>query len=191
VFPLSTVSTFLRQIANKRLGVEIGPAKAEFQVAQLSGIDAAIADRIEDADVTTIPQLAWCDPIQLTMRTNLSFAFVVDICSQALAWVYLDNKLEKLSPLGLRGAYEIRVLLDDLQSDDQADKKCAEAVLPIAATAIGVEPAGLRYAFEQIAYDPYTEFLYEASTPLSFEKPNYAASARLPLSVQAKILPVP
>src|SRR5436305_10428327 len=118
VLPLGAVNTVLRQLANKRLGLEIGASQSGSQVQQLSGIDAAIADRIEDADITTIPQLAWCDPIQLTMRTNLNFDYVVDICSQALAWVYFDSKLDALRSLGLRGAFEIRVLfLDDLKSN--------------------------------------------------------------------------
>jgi hypothetical protein len=73
VFPLDTISTILRQLANKKLMLELGAASSPSQVSQLSGVDAATADRISDADITTIAQLAWCDPIDLTMRSHLRF----------------------------------------------------------------------------------------------------------------------
>jgi hypothetical protein len=164
VFPLDTISTILRQLANKKLNLELGAAEAQSQVGKLSDIDSTIADRIEDADITTIAQLAWCDPIQLTMRTNLYFAFITDIVSQALAWVYLETKLNLLRPFGLRGAFEIRIFLgDDLASADAREKAQAEAVLAAAAIAVSMSVDSLRYSFEQIAYDPSTKFLSEAS----------------------------
>jgi hypothetical protein len=162
VFPLDTISTILRQLANKKLSLELGPADARSQVSQLSGVDSSIADRIEDADITTIAQLAWCDPIELTMRANLRFAYVIDIVGQALSWVYLESKLEALRPFGLRGAYEIREFTDkDLNSADQTTRTRAEAVLAAAAAAAGMPIDGLRYAFNQVAYDSMTEFLYD------------------------------
>ena len=113
VFPIETIGTMLRRLANKNLGTEIGADTSPDQVKTLAGVDAPIADRIADADITTITQLAWCDPIQLAMRANLQFDYVLDVVSQALAWVYLESKLEKLRPLGLRGAIEIRLLVLD------------------------------------------------------------------------------
>ncbi|HZQ11393.1 MAG TPA: hypothetical protein VFB31_01130 [Pseudolabrys sp.] len=163
VFPLETISTMLRRLVNDKLKLEIGANTAPDQVATLSGVDRSIADRIEEADITTIPQLAWCDPIQLTMRTNLNFDYVVDITSQALAWVYFGDKLPTLRPYGLRGAFELFVLADDLKSADADAKGKAKAVLPVAAQAIGISVEGFSYAIEQIAGDPATEFLYDAS----------------------------
>ncbi len=164
VFPLDTIRTILRRLANDKLKLELGAdtGRAD-QIATLSGVDRSIADRIEDADITTIPQLAWCDPIQLSMRSSLAFDYVVDIVSQALAWVYLEDKLPALRTFGLRGAFEIKVLSDDLVSDDPAVKAKAEAVLPVAAAAANIPLPGLVYALEQIAEDPATRFLYDAS----------------------------
>jgi hypothetical protein len=163
VFPLDTIKTILRRLANDKLKLELGADTAPDQVATLSGVDRSIADRIEDADITTIPQLAWCDPIQLSMRSSLAFDYVVDIVSQALAWVYLSDKLPVLKTFGLRGAYEMKVLSDDLASTDPAVRAKAEAVLPAAATAADIPLPGLMYALEQIAEDPATRFLYDAS----------------------------
>ncbi|MGY4511171.1 hypothetical protein [Bradyrhizobium sp. USDA 3650] len=164
VFPISTIGTILRRLANDKLGLGLGADTAPDQVTALSGVDRSIADRIEDADITTIPQLAWCDPIQLSVRANLGFDFVVDIVSQALAWVYLTDKLPALRPLGLRGAFEMKVLADDLASNVAGIKAKAEAVLPLAATAANIPLHGFEYALSQIAGDPATRFLYDAST---------------------------
>jgi hypothetical protein len=162
-FPLNTIGTILRRLANDKLGLGLGVDVAPDQISALSGVDRSIADRIGDADITTIPQLAWCDPIQLSMRSNLAFDYVVDICSQALAWVYLTDRLRELRPLGLRGAFEMRVLLDDLASQDVVVKAKAEAVLPVAANEAKIPIEGFVYALEQIGEDPATQFLYEAS----------------------------
>jgi len=163
VFPLSTIKTMLRQIANKKLPVELGPAEGASQITQLSGVDSAAAERFEYADITTVSQLAWCDPIDLTMRTNLRFAYINDAVSQALAWVYLEDALSKLRPFGLRGAFEIHDFLKNgINSADAAQQTAAKAVMAAAANAVGMSPDSLENAFEQIAYDTVTEFLYEA-----------------------------
>lgn len=113
-FPVQVINTILQRQMKKRLDLEWDTHGPRDQVFLLSGIDTPIAERIEDADITTITQLAWADPIQLTMRTNLQFAFVIDIVGQALAWVYLEDKLKPLGVVGLHGAVEIRFLLSDL-----------------------------------------------------------------------------
>lgn len=114
VFPIQGISDLLQRLIKKFFPAQEKTAAARDQVFALSGIDTMIAERIDDADITTITQLAWADPVQLTMRTNLQFAFVLDIISQALAWVYLEGKLESLGPVGLRGAAEIGTALKDI-----------------------------------------------------------------------------
>jgi hypothetical protein len=164
VFPLDTVSTFCRQLSNKNLGTEIGAGEAFSQVINLSGVDATCAEKIQNANITTIAQLAWCDPIQLCMKTKYDFDFILDLCSQALAWVYFEKNLEKLRPLGLRGAVEITRLLNELDIEEYREN--AEAVILAAATATGIDIAGLQYAFKMIKEDPYSEFLCEVWLPL-------------------------
>lgn len=113
-FPVQLIGVLLQRLMKTRLNLELAAQGARDQVFLLSGIDTPIAERIEDADITTITQLAWEDPVQLTMRTNLQFAFIIDIIGQALAWVYLEDKLKSLGVIGLHGAVEIRQLGHDL-----------------------------------------------------------------------------
>jgi len=159
-FPLGDLLAILRRVANERLKLHIGPAPVGSRSVQLLGIDPETADRIEDADITTIPQLSTCDPVDLAMRTNLQFRYVVNMCSQALAWIYLRDKLDTLRPLGLSTALEIRELMYDFEEPARATR--AQRVLSVAATAAKVPIDGLRHAFRQIISAPNTRFLYDA-----------------------------
>jgi hypothetical protein len=112
-FPLDTIQTFLRQLSAKTLNIEIGTAQNS-ELLRLDGVDQILVERLVHEDITSIAQLAYCDPIQLTMRTNLSFNSIVDLVNQALAWVYIAEKLPLIRPLGFRGAYEVRQFCEDL-----------------------------------------------------------------------------
>ena len=133
-------------------------------MTKLSGVDRSIADRIQDADITTITQLAWTDPIQLMMRSSLSFDYVMDLQSQALAWTYFDTEtLTKLRLIGLRGAYEIRSLMDRLNSGSDDEKTAATGVVAGAAAATGINVINLKDTFSLISVDGSTTFIYETA----------------------------
>jgi hypothetical protein len=127
-----------------QLGVELGPTEKS-DLLGLDGIDKPLVERLAIEDITSIVQLAYCDPIQLTMRTNLSFNAVVDLVSQALAWVYLGEKLTAIRPLGCRGAYEVRQLIDFLHAaenppaNDATDKAMSRLMLKSAKRASLIE----------------------------------------------------
>jgi hypothetical protein len=160
VFPLETVQTLLQRLANKQLNLNIGiDAKDPGRVDLLDGIDSPKSDKLQMADVTTIAQLAYYDPVQLSLRTNLTFDFVVDIVDQALAWNYLGEKLSKMRPMGLRGAVEIYNLVRDMGSEDARTKNAAHSTYSTVAKAVDIDASGLWGAFQEIAWDPYTEFL--------------------------------
>ena len=142
----------------------MGSDSAPDQVTSLSGVDRSTADRIQDADITTITQLAWTDPIQLMMRSSLSFDYVMDLQSQALAWTYFDTaNLTKLRLIGLRGAYEIRALMDRLDNGSGDEKTAAEGVIVGAAAATGINVINLKDTFRLISVDGSTTFIYETA----------------------------
>jgi hypothetical protein len=187
-FPLKTVALILKRVANKKLDLDIGSDSGVDQVKVLDGVDSSTADRLETADILTVAQLAYCDPVQVSLRTNIAFDVVLDYVSQALAWVYLGSRMKDLRVMGLRGALEIRNLLWDLGEivgDDafpppnalaQPDGKppagaktlttpdeafaCAlDAVNIRAGRAAKLDKAGLERAFREIALDPRVKFL--------------------------------
>lgn len=174
-FPLTTIIVMLRELANKQLGLQVGPSEQN-PLRQIDGIDKDLVDRLANEDINSVAQLAYCDPIQLTMRTNLTFNAVVDLVSQSLAWIYVGDKISQLRPLGIRGAYEVRQLIDDRASTDEDIQRPANAIVPAIADILGLEGERVWFVLRQIAYDPYTDFIYSTwSTPP--EPPPVAAAA--------------
>jgi hypothetical protein len=158
-FPLTTIDVALRQLWYKQLKLELGPTENS-PLLYLDGIDKLLAERLANEDITSVVQLAYCDPIQLTMRTNLTFNAVVDLVSQALAWVYFGEKLTVIRPLGIRGAFEVRQLINDLDaSDNPLAKDAAEKIVPAIATKLELKSDKISFVLRQIAYDPYTDFI--------------------------------
>jgi hypothetical protein len=168
-FPLTTLSSMLRRSANKALNIEPQGDEVSDDIVKLQSIDREIVERLTNENVRTITQTAYCDPVRIAMRSNLSFNFITDCMGQALAWLYLQDDLNKLRPLGLRGAVEIKHFIDDFNyagnaPDRLADKKVAVESLPRIAAAINQDPATVQLVFSQIEGDPYTSFLYKIWT---------------------------
>jgi hypothetical protein len=164
-FPLSTLTSMLQRLANKNLQLQPAPEETADDIVKLQGINRAIVERLSNEDITSITQVAYCDPVRLIMRSNLSFNFVTDCMNQALAWMYLQDGLNIIRPLGMRGAAEIRHLIGDFDGVDMAQPGGKEAhdravaAMPLIATAIKQDVATLQVVFRQIAEDPYTIFL--------------------------------
>jgi hypothetical protein len=112
-FPLARVTTMLQQLANKNLNLGATAEEAGDNIIKLQGIGKTIVERLANEDVTTVTQLAYCDPVQSIMRSNLTFNLITDCMNQALAWMYLEDDLNRIRPLGMRGAVEIRYLMTE------------------------------------------------------------------------------
>lgn len=85
-FPTNTLWTISRRIASQRLGLGDSELPAASELFQLQGVGRSHAERFEEQGVTTIVELAWADPVDLSVRTNFDLWFVVDCTSQALLW---------------------------------------------------------------------------------------------------------
>jgi hypothetical protein len=159
-FPTRTLMTIARRLASQNFHLGDTDDRTVNELALLQGINKSAAERFESEGITSITELAWADPIDLTMRTNFDLWFVVDCCSQALLWVYLGNALPKLYKFSLRGAMEATYLLLDLKGEGgEAEKKIAQTALAGAAEVLSMSADSLRYTLEEAARDPYTIFL--------------------------------
>jgi hypothetical protein len=174
-FPLDTIRLLLRRIVLDRLPAGgIPDDQSPNEITKLDGIDVSISDRIRDADISTIVGLAWCDPVQLCMRTGLGFGAIVDFVSQALAWVYFKDLLDRLRPTGLRAAIEINGFLRHLnEPGENVGAPCeprATSLSSLSDALLATIPdllssnlsmAQFLNACDQIANDPNTLFLVE------------------------------
>jgi hypothetical protein len=162
-FPTRSISTMARRLARRTLNLGADTdEKAESELEKLQGIDTRVAERFADEGITTIVQLAYGDPVELTMRcASFSFSFVVDCVSQALAWEYLTDDLPKLRAYSLRGAQEIANLVRELDGTDLAAQKQAGDTLTAAAKSLGIDAVAFERTLREIKEDPYTEFILE------------------------------
>lgn len=155
-FPTTTLFTMARRIAVTLLktGDDVTPqGKLELENLQCVGKD--IAERFKDEGISTICQLAYADPVDLTIRTNFDFSYVADIVSQALLWIYLQNQISDVLVYSLRGAQEVASLMTDLA----AGVASARTTIDEAAKKLGVSSPALQSMLDQVARDPYTQFL--------------------------------
>ena len=156
--PLQQVAVMLRQLAGKRLGMDSSTPATGPSIdapSQLSGVDQTVCERLGAIGVNTITQIAYSDPVQLTMRTSVSFIFILDIVSQALAWVYLEGKLNALRAMGLRGSFEIAALKQEADAGDAN----AQAMIQQLPGTLGLSPEQCNNVLHRIADDPYVRFL--------------------------------
>ena len=158
-FPMTSIMTMLNRAAIKWLQFAESEEQASAGIAKLQGVNREIVERLANEDITTITQVAYCDPVRLAMRSNLSYNFVTDAMNQALAWVYLEDGLEKIRCFGLKGAVEINQLLKDMKNAMTQPR--AEATLAAAASALGQTEDTLTTAFETIVGDSFAKYLFE------------------------------
>ena len=64
-------------------------------------------DRLNEAGISNVQQLAFTDPLRLLVRTNLDWKVILDLVDQAFLALYVGAKIVELRSLGIRGAVEL------------------------------------------------------------------------------------
>jgi len=159
-FPTGTLFTIARRLAATRLGISDDPATGELELEKLQSISKTNAERFYDEGICTIVQLAYADPIDLTIRTNFDFNYVIDCTSQALLWIYFGDKLSALPLYSLRGAQEVCYFLSLLE--DPQTQANANSTLAALSASLNLTPDVLRTTLAQVGNDPYSKFIYSA-----------------------------
>jgi hypothetical protein len=163
-FPTDTLMLFLRrQAAQFGLGNETEKTN-KLELEDLQGVNTTIAEKFGEIGISTLLQLAYEDPIQLAMRSNLSFNFITDVVSQALASIYgLDLNITR--PYSVRGAFEASEVFDDYaQTKDKEAKTRADAVIAQLAEKMGKPETIIQKILHDIHQDPYSQFLRDIWT---------------------------
>lgn len=160
-FPARTLLKYGRRFVNTNLGIGKQSDEKTSELEQLQSINRVEAERYQEEGKTNILQLAYSDPVELTLRTNFEFNYVLDCISQALLWLYLGKNISKLYPLGLRGAHEAFILNEALNSDDSDSKKIAEDNFKEIAKVLDIKEKALQQTLIDVAEDPYTEFILD------------------------------
>jgi hypothetical protein len=177
-FPTDTVLKFMRRTAGipLKLDADSGGDNVQ-QLTKIDGISVPIAERFIDEGVKTNLQLAYADPIALTIKSGMDFSFILDCCGQALVRIYFnDDQMRAAQRFALRTGVEIRTLNDALVSYDNvvdasnagaparprnSAQAAAQAQLEGFAAALTLDAASTRFILDQIAGDPYTTFAWD------------------------------
>jgi hypothetical protein len=150
LLPISDILTWLRSLVARSLNIADSPQEGTDKLINLPGIDSDLAARLQDQGVTTILQLADSDPVQLSMRSGLDFAFIVSLVDEALAWSYFGKRLLGLKEFGWRGVSDVidamMSLADDLPPELVQNFIRAQESLDIAnAKVVGSRPDDPNY----------------------------------------------
>jgi hypothetical protein len=177
-FPTDTVLKIMRRTAGGAFKLDADSGSDNIlQLTKIDGISVPIAERFIDEGVKTILQLAYTDPVALAIRSGMDFPFILLCCNQALVRMYFnDEQIKAVQKFGLRSGFEIKTLNDALKSYDTAVDDAAKAGTPEPkrntaeaaakeqldnfAAALALDPASTRFILDQIAEDPYTEFVW-------------------------------
>lgn len=205
-FPTDTVLKFMRRTAAAPLKLDADASEDNVKLLtdNICGVSVPIAERFIDEGVRTPLQLAYCDPIALTIKSGMDFSFILDCCGQALVRMYFTkDQMTIVRKYGLRTGIEVKTLYIELpdysvlaekaalapaQTPGQAATAVAVAATPAAATTDGapapvrgltpiqaqadkmltdfsgelqLDSAAIRFIFDQIAGDPYTQFAWD------------------------------
>jgi hypothetical protein len=158
-FPTKLLITIARRMAAARLGFGESADTGQSELLQLQSVSKSHAERFEDEGYLSVAQLAWADPVDVTLRTNLNFYFVFDCQNQALLWVYLGSRVKKVYKYSLRGAQEVTYLVERFRSKDMETQKAAARDFAGAAKALDMEVDALYGTLSEVRDDPYTKFL--------------------------------
>lgn len=196
--PTQTLITIARRLATKKLGLSAQGDNKKSELESIQGISAGLAERFEEEGISTISQLAYTDPIDLTIRSNFSLDYVCDCVSQALAWVYLGKDYLAARDLSLRGAREIAAFVGEFENREnpRALNLDPRAILTCLAESMnwGTTEVAERM-LHQIARHPHTQFIskmWESGTKGAPEERQRSRADRAPLAdPAAAVVPGP
>lgn len=95
-FPTSTPFKIARRFGSQQLKLGDDQSSGALDLEKLQLVGKTNAERFSDEGIFTICALAYADPIDLTIRTNFDFNYVIDCVSQSLVWIYFQDDCAKL-----------------------------------------------------------------------------------------------
>jgi hypothetical protein len=113
-FPTTTLFMVARRIVGQQLKLRDDPDSGKLELEALQSVGRANAEPFKDEGISTISQLAYADPIDLAIRTNFDFNYVIDCVSDSLLWIYIKDKIDLIQIFSLRGFQEASALMDSL-----------------------------------------------------------------------------
>lgn len=138
-FPTTTLLKFARRLSERRFGVADDEKQRGGELERLQCVGSPAADRLREQGVESIADLAYRDPIELSIRTNFDLKYVIDCVSQALLWIYFgdetDLREKQLYKFAFRGAQEVVHIVEDHDNWHEQEEASTGALSPLSAGA--------------------------------------------------------
>jgi hypothetical protein len=96
--------------ASKVLNVKSTEGDANTPIKVLQGASSNVIDTLNDIDIESTVQLAYCDPMNVMMSTNLPWVVIIDMIDQALLFNYIGPDIAKIRSGGYRGSIEVATI---------------------------------------------------------------------------------
>jgi hypothetical protein len=159
-FPTGAIRERIEALARSKLNLPDSTepsAKPKWELIQ--GLTPDIIDRLKRGGVSSAAHLANEDPMRLLRVTNIEWRNILDMLDQAYLAVYVEEKIERLRPLGIRGSVEMGAVYDRAQSNNKDRKERAEAVIVKIGEVLQTEPVGAMNLARMLAHDPVVGLL--------------------------------
>ena len=110
MFSLDSIMKYLTAAANRVTGNQGGSAaERDDLVVKLPGVDEEAARRLTTEGVSTIAELVSVDPIRISIRSGLSFDFILALVDASILWTYVGGKIAIVREFGFKGASNILI----------------------------------------------------------------------------------
>jgi hypothetical protein len=96
--------------ASKLLNIKTTEGDTSTKISALQGATPEVIDALIDIDIQCTVQLAYCDPLNVMMSTNLAWVFIIDLIDQALLFNYIGPDISKVRGGGYRGCIEVATI---------------------------------------------------------------------------------
>ena len=161
-FPLNQVMNFVKARAKEhfRIGDVTVPSESP-TLHKIQGLTEEMIARLEDEGLNSTEHLANTDPIRLLLKTSFEWNTILDIIDQAILFNYVGDKIEKLRPIGIRGAMEVAEL--DYRIKDFNDPNAqndAKAMAEVIGGKLEQDPIAIKNLIHTLTTDPRVNFIW-------------------------------
>ena len=166
IFPLKDSLETAKKYAVKRLQLSpTAPAAEGATLNKLQGLTQETIERLEEEGVTSTVHLAYSDPINLLLRTNIPWVILIDLIDQALLFNYLGQRMAELRPLGIRGSIDLAAIAQRYYEDDDEVKRWARIAMHSVGTRLNCTHDEALILSRMLREDGQVDLVWELYTP--------------------------
>jgi hypothetical protein len=187
-FPLRDVQRLFRQYATRKALESSDSGNSASRPAELhlgttiEGLSDQTLARLSELRISTVLDMAYCDPIRVMVQTGFPLPVIIDWVDQSLWALYSGDLKSKIDKLGIRCSLDVCEFVDLHLRDDKGTKRAVvdganKSALDALAQAMGSDSLLLQDLLFRIYCDPQVVVLRKLWYPHGVPKELKAAAA--------------